>query len=123
MGGISLARVIRNGTWETNSSSTHSIAICNKSQLEEWENGNMLYGTSFGKLFTMEQIVENFKAFQKKYEDKEWIKEYDLKKYIDEFYQTYEEWANDDYLEIYVEDYITPNGEPIVCFGKFGYDG
>ena len=53
----------------------------------------------------------------------EWIKEYDLKKYIDEFYQTYEEWANDDYLDTYVEDYITPNGEPIVCFGKFGYDG
>lgn len=64
-GGISLAKVIRMNTWETNSSSTHSIAICNQSQLDDWKNGKLFYGVNFGKLFTIEQIRENFKEFQK----------------------------------------------------------
>ena len=83
----------------------------------------MLYGMSFGELFTMEQVVENFKAFQKKYEEQEWIKQYDLKKYINNYYQTYDEWCSTGYLETYIEYFVTPNGEPIICFGKFGYDG
>ena len=122
-GGISLAKAIRNNTWETNSSSTHSIAICNQSQLDDWKNGKLFYGTNFGKLFTIEQIEENFEEVQKKCCDKDWIKNYTFEQYMKNGYQTFDEWYESEYLEAYIEYHITPNGEPIVCFGKFGYDG
>lgn len=123
MGGISLAKAIRMNIWETNSSSTHSIAICNQSQLDDWKNGRLFYGINFGKLFTIEQIRENFEEFQKKCCDKEWIKSYTFEQYIKNSYQTFDEWSESEYLETYIENHVTPNGEPIICFGKFGYDG
>lgn len=123
MVGIFLAKVIRLNTWETNSSSTHSLAICNQSQLNDWKAGNLFYGINFGRLFTIEQIKENFKEFQKKCTNKEWLKTYTFEQYMKDGYQSFNEWYESEYLETYIENHITPEGEPIICFGKFGFDG
>lgn len=123
MVGISLAKVIRLETWETNSSSTHSLAICNQSQLDDWRAGRLFYGINFGRLFTIEQIEENFEEFQKKCTNKEWLETYTLKQYMEEGYQSFDEWYESEYLQTYIENHITPEGESIVCFGKFGFDG
>ena len=36
-------KIIRNGVFETNSSSTHSITMCTKSDYEKWKNGELYY--------------------------------------------------------------------------------
>ena len=36
-------KIIRNGVFETNSSSTHSITMCMKSDYEKWKNGELYY--------------------------------------------------------------------------------
>ena len=36
-------KIIRNGVFETNSSSTHSITMCMKSDYEKWKDGELYY--------------------------------------------------------------------------------
>ena len=97
-----MKRQIRLGVFETNSSSTHSITMCSKSQFEDWQNGKLL-----------------FNEWEHKF-----IKPSELDK-VDypEDYHTYGEWYEDDYLETYQKGYTTENGDAIVAFGKYGYDG
>ncbi len=75
---------IRQGVFETNSSSTHSITICSREDLVLLKQGN----------HTDEDL-------QEAWNDKE----------------------QNDYLESYVETYITPKGEEIIIFGNYGRDG
>lgn len=93
---------IRQGVFETNSSSTHSITMCLKSEWEDFVNGKTMVGVT-GKVITKEQYA--------KLSDDE--KE-------DEGYEDYETWKNDEYLETYNKEYKTPNGEVVVAFGKYG---
>lgn len=90
-------KIIRRETFETNSSSTHSLTICSKEEFEKWKTGELYYD--------------------------EWnevlVKEND----DEDRYETFDKWANDDYLETYVQNYKTKNGEEIVVFGKYGYNG
>lgn len=90
-------KIIRRKTFETNSSSTHSITMCSKEDFEKWKAGELYYD-EWDDVLVKEQLDEDR-------------------------YQTFDEWANDDYLETYVENYKTKNGEEIVAFGKYGYNG
>lgn len=94
---------IRRNVFETNSSSTHSMTICTKSEYEQWKNGELLFD---------------------RYRD-ELVKPEDIKEKNDYRYQTYDAYTNDDecYLEGYCESYTTPSGDEIVIFGEYGYDG
>jgi len=90
---------IRQGVFETNSSSTHSMTICSKEDYEKLTNGEFLidwYGT----------LVSNT---QENIENEE-IK--DLNTYLE-----------DEYLESFVTNYTTKSGDEIVIFGKYGRDG
>ena len=90
-------KIIRRNTFETNSSSTHSITICSKESFEKWANGELSYD-DWNETLTEEKA--------------------DGEKYI-----TFDEWVNDDYLEPYIKKYTTQKGEEIVAFGKYGYNG
>lgn len=101
---MKILKTIRKGTFETNSSSTHSMTICTKSEYKKWENGELLFDRYDEKL----------------------VNPKDIKEQDDYRYLTYEKYSNDEdryYLEGYKENYTTPSGDEIVIFGEYGYDG
>lgn len=120
---------IREGVFETNSSSTHSICMCLKSEYEAWRNGDMIYDSYTEKLITAAELREfvNLNKFYRDLREKvSGLTDRELLEFIAEEgggrFQSHEAWPNGDF-EDYYEEYTTPNGEAIVAFGEFGYDG
>lgn len=120
---------IREGVFETNSSSTHSICMCLKSEYEAWRNGDMIYDSYREKLVTADELREfvNLNEWYGHLREKvSGLTDRELLEFIAEEegdrFQSNEAWKNDDF-EGYYEEYTTPNGEAIVAFGEFGYDG
>lgn len=124
---------IRRKTFETNSSSTHSIIICTEKEFTEYTSGNLYENkkwiTSSSKyanknLVTREEAIDIVKngGYYKKdldmfsdYSDGDWDEELrscGLLRYDD-----------DRELEFYEEHYTSPSGDKIVAFGEYGYDG
>jgi len=99
---------VRYRTFETNSSSTHSLVICTEEEYEKFKNGEMLF--DYNKLINRDSI-------ECKCEDGE--EECDC--YED--YDTYKSFFSDRYLETFEKEYVTKSGDKIVIFGKYGYDG
>ena len=64
-------RQIRFGTFETNSSSTHSLVIGTPEQIEKWENGELFiyyyddYATEFKTKEELDQMAETEKYFSR----------------------------------------------------------
>lgn len=99
---------IRHSVFETNSSSTHSLTMCTKSDFEKWKNGDLVFYGSFGyggDLITKEELE------QKK--SHRWFDESEVRTYNDFMYCEF---------ETFEESYITPSGETVVAFGAYGYD-
>ena len=138
-------RQVRRMTFETNSSSTHSITICPQETYDKWRDGKVLFGDWNQDFIEAEELTPRdyeeagikYEACKCKYykgwnelsaeEKKEYTTEYVLrnkkKKDYDE-YLTYDEWrSRHDCLETYTEHYTTKSGDKIVAFGYFGYDG
>lgn len=136
-----MKRQVRQGVFETNSSSTHSLTICTEDEYNKWKNGELLFdywddefinpNNSFLTDDERESVKENYNNKKGKYwkdwedlsdEEKEELYAEKLeRKHSDAM--TYDEWINRDYLETYVHSYTTPNGEKIIAFGRYGYDG
>lgn len=127
---------IRRAIFETNSSSTHSLVMCSKKEYEDFNNGKLYVNknvgpifTEYPKLVTIEQIREIAEKLQndpkysryyddsyKNMSDEELINDYFCNFLtVDEFFE--------DSLESFEEEYTTPNGETVIAFGVFGYDG
>ena len=138
-------RQVRRMTFETNSSSTHSITICPQETYEKWMKGQVLYNDWNEDFIEAEELTPydyeqagtQYEAHKGKYykgwnelseeEKKEYTTEYVLrnkKKNDDDEYLTYSEWCySHGDLEQYVKHYTTKNGDKIVAFGYYGYDG
>ena len=118
-------KTIRLGTYETNSSSTHSITMCMESDFLKWKNGEMYWNRWNDELVSKEEV------------EKEFLKENtgvskedpDFKDKLEEYlnddektYYTYEEFNDYDYIEYetYVDKYNTPNGDTVIAFGYYG---
>lgn len=95
-------RLVRRGTFETNSSSTHSITMCKESDFDKWKNGEMYWDR------WNEQLVSKEEAETKMAEDD----------CDDEFY-TYEQFNDYDYLEY---ETFENTFEGVVAFGYYGSD-
>lgn len=137
-----MKREIRRRVFETNSSSTHSLAICTEEEFENWKAGKVLFdrwGERFISPYQLSdnekkdaalEYTENKKEYYKDWEElsndqkEKWystyMKEHDLD---DDDGITYDQFFDDDYLEKYCRGYTTPKGDKIVCFGCYGYDG
>lgn len=142
---------VREGTFETNSSSAHNVVIVEDSQLKQWENGNLFFIESKNKFITKAEKENLIKSIYgelvlKYAEDPSYqndiadaIKKGTLKEFVKEMIEEeewyyYEEdlpisysewrrkWENRD-LEDDERDYVTPKGEKIHIFCQFGYDG
>lgn len=95
-------RVVRQGVFETNSSSVHSLTVCDKAEYDRWVAGEMLLDTNTDKLVDVKDANSN-------------------KKYDYETYEKYNERASNH--EEFEETHTTKSGDQIVIFGYSGYDG
>lgn len=129
-------------TFETNSSSTHSLTMCTKEEYDNWKNGKLLFDSYYKKFVSsleltkadFEKAENNYESHKQKYQKnwnqltKEEQEEYTLgyikeNKSMDEIV-TYPEWLDrNDYLDTFYKEYTTKNNEKIVAFGTYGYDG
>lgn len=101
---------VRTGVFETNSSSVHTICLCSKSDYNSWVNGEMVYDSYDECLIPVDKkekitYTHNNEIIEKDYDDR---------------YYTYDEY-DFDMRDYYAEKNI--NGEDIVAFGYYGYDG
>ena len=137
-----MKREIRRRVFETNSSSTHSMAICTEEEFENWRAGKVLFDGWNEEFILPYQLnddekrdaaleyTKNKKEYYKDWEElnsaqkEKWystyMKDHNL---VNDDGVTYDEFFDDEYLETYCRDYTTPKGDKIVCFGKYGYDG
>lgn len=116
---------IRRGVFETNSSSTHSITMCTNEEYQKFLKGELYISECNDKLLSLEQIKEDFEQANKEWKENHENDLYEnIEQYMDcECIKSYVDWEEDDYLESYISNYTTPNGEEIIAFGKYGYDG
>lgn len=124
-------RQIRHGVFETNSSSTHSITMCLKSEYDQWKNGEMFFDRWGHKFVTKDvvdqQIEEYRKEFLKHYPDyvqgdEKWDAEFEDWIRYDKQYYSYREYRDDLEYETYSDTFTTPSGETVVAFGYYGND-
>lgn len=140
---------VRSGVFETNSSSTHSLNICTKSDYDRWKNDKdiVFVGDSWlvgvkdfdGREFvTKSEIIDYLKKENESITDEnrkfpETISEY-FECDEDDWYsispasedgiydfETYE--LNNEELETYAQEFTTPSGDEMVVFGAYGYQG
>lgn len=121
-------RQIRNNVFETNSSSTHSIAICTEDEFNDWMAGKLYKNSTWvhklssplerQRFLNIDEAIALIKSnrhYREKYEDEK------LDDYLAEFgIYSYEKWGRD--YEHDVNYYTTPGGENIVVECYYGTD-
>ena len=120
---------VRQGVFETNSSSTHTLTICTKEDYEDWKHGDKFWlDNDWGKLQTSKSFVtsEELEELTEKYNEEEqkridagdeYAKVLDMDKVLNER-RDYDSW-NDSYwdterssLEAYtMDDWYARNGD------------
>lgn len=126
---------VRSNTFETNSSSTHSICMCTKDQYDSWASDwdslkadSVIYSNCEEKLVAVEEAVKYANRYHDYVElsdifDTDSPKHDDAVDYMrDEGFMTCDDF--DDYTEeSYYKEFVTPGGETVVAFGNYGWDG
>ncbi len=95
--------VIRFGTFETNSSSVHSLVMCDKEDFALFEAGELVLNTD-----TEQFVPANSVNWDD--EDSHWT------------YKTFDEYFNDNEYETFRDEYTSKSGDDIVGFGYYGHD-
>ena len=126
---------IRQGVFETNSSSTHSITIAPESDFNRWKNGDVYLNDGWwsssndpnkDKTFLTKDEAINLLGSYEYYKRNEDLNDMNDKELNDVFRDwdiyTFENYW-DDYLEYYETHYTTEHGDNIIVFGQYGYNG
>lgn len=124
-------KTIRANTFETNSSSTHSMIILTEEEYDKLESGELYLNDD--EIITKEEAE---KIFLKSMNEDKYIYDNDLsfeeniKNYLDEFdYYSYdfpqslETWKEDNELEFDINKYVSPSGDKLKIICKYGYNG
>lgn len=133
-------RQIRNNVFETNSSSTHSLTICSKSEYERWGK-ELWFDMDDDEFIPAGWTDELIKTVRDDYEedrlnnryghgsdmpwdelDKE-AQEEQLTEYYWSICKDESQWLGKRELETFYQEYTSPSGDEIVVFGRYGYDG
>ena len=136
---------IRRDTFETNSSSTHSLTMVDKSDFLEWKKGK-LYFDGYKNFLTYDEVIaklrestyhKNDKICQPDFDPAKWDEyqetcdEYIFMNYenVDDAlageyeYYTYDQyWEHHEQWESFETTHTTKNGDEVVAFGYYGYD-
>lgn len=121
-------KLVRRGTFETNSSSTHSITMCKESDFDKWKNGEMYWDRWNESLVSKEEVEKEMAKLKEEFisehpdydkDDIDW--EEQLEDYLnsDKEYYTYEEFNNYDYIEY---ETFEDSYDGVVAFGYYGMD-
>lgn len=110
---------IRKNVFETNSSSTHSLVMAVASDFDKWAEGKAYYCEwawgdlkgkfESGKFYPAEEVDAYYEAQGEERDS--------------ECFLTYDEFCDDEYLEVDEYSYTTPGGEVVRAVAKYGYDG
>lgn len=123
---------VRHGVFETNSSSTHSITLCKKSEYDAWVKGEVYLNDGWWskelenrdkKFLTKEEAIKLI-TDSGHYEDTD-LYSLDKEELSEIFYEEaiYDTELYDnmcEYYEQYEEKYTTDSGDVIIAFGYFG---
>jgi hypothetical protein len=122
---------VRQGVFETNSSSTHSVSVCLATDWDAFNRGDLWMRPSDGKMLPADEAeefneelinsrVENSKRWKTPYTREEIIKDYatDLYKSHADYYA----WAENTYYDFFDEGSVLSNGTHVVTFGYYGHD-
>ena len=125
---------IRQGVFETNSSSTHSITIASESDFDKWKNGDVYLNEGWwsgsnnpneDKTFLTKDEAINLLESYEYYKGNENLSDMSDAE-INEMFRNWEIYTFEnywsDYLENYEERYTTEHGDVVVAFGQYGYD-
>lgn len=124
---------IRRGVFETNSSSTHSITMCMKYDYDKWAKGEVYlneggwcsYSKYKDKQFVTKEEAIDIVVNNTYHHDADLttMNNDELEEYFrDNEIYTCDSYGNE-YLENFEAEFTTPNGETVVAFGQYGYDG
>lgn len=119
---------IRRCIFETNSSSTHTMTITDNKTYEKWIKGELLY-INEDEVWCLRDIDSNLETenFISKERAIDLYKQIVKEKYppnFEDIFKTFTQWIDYcDELYNYEEEYTTKNGEKIIVFGKYGYQG
>ena len=123
---------IRRNVFETNSSSTHAVAILPKDVYEKLKaDHDLWYHEKYG-LCTTEKVKELLPEFLSSYGKEEYADEskdpdFDFKQFVydyaDDWYWIDKYEDNECYYEEDVHEYTTKGGEKLVVICNYGHDG
>ena len=94
---------IRQGVFETNSSSTHTLAICTQEEWDKLKSGEYLVNE-----WEITDMISN--------DDPKAVNDWDTQ------YVTYEELYNHSTCEFFSRHFTSPSGDKMVAWGFYGYD-
>lgn len=115
---------IRRSVFETNSSSTHSITMCMKSEYDRWEAGEFYWRRWDCEFVPVKkadkEVLDGIGVSDETYSKDE----IDKIRRSDYGFYTYDEFWDGGYIEYedYCESFLTPGGEKVVAFGYYGQD-
>ena len=142
---------IRKNVFETNSSSTHTLAICNEDEYKDWQDGKLLFN-KWNETFVKNSInitkqdrkeaEERYTLYKGKYY-KDWseLTEAEREEYTYNYiaqqrrqeksfsfeedgltYQEFMQNCNNDGLETETSHYTSPSGDKLVITCAYGYN-
>lgn len=125
-------KTIRANTFETNSSSTHSLIILTEEEEQKLDSGELYLSTKYNSnLITKEEAYKIFlKAMENDnyIQDPEYSLEENIKDYLENCDDRYElpcsldDWTDEDYLIIDSNKYTSPSGDKLKIICKYGND-
>lgn len=138
-----MKKQFRRGVFETNSSSTHSLTMCDEETFEKWKSGDLMFDKYAEEFIdSVPELSDEQKNAAKEYyeysmekywkqwgdltdsEKEEWYGKYATEEgIVSEDAVTYDQFMDEAYLESFVDRYTTKNGDKVVAFGLYGYDG
>lgn len=121
---------IRRNVFETNSSSTHSITMCMKSDYDLWVKNKVWFHDNYkGEFLTWEEVlklksidIDDIETLKQDYKEgytervEDMLADYDV--------YSYNSWRDQKKpeLERFKDEFTTPSSETIVAFGYYGDD-
>lgn len=118
---------IRQGVFETNSSSVHSMIMCNDKEYEKLDNGELFIHPWNESLMTFDEAVRRYYKDCSAY-DAEQFEQKSREEQIEtleknDIAYSLEGWLNrHEYCESFEQTYQTANGEIIHAVGYYGND-
>ena len=121
---------IRKGVFETNSSSTHSITMCNESDYNKWINGDLYlarWGYKGKDFISREEYNADLKEYiddyhksypDEVYEDSELEEDFRS----DNGYISYKEWCDDFDYETEKSEFVSEHGDKVIALCYYGND-